>query len=410
MSAEDRIERARKLYEQAVYGGDASVLADAERDLDAVEADTALARGRILHARFQTRAGAGSSPVEDPAELPLFERAAELYQALGDLRGEAEASVLDRLPAPVHPARQRDRGPAPGAVPPAGGAGRRQADPGPRRCGTWASRRTLAGRLDEARERLEESSRLRREVGALPGVASNMVGLAYIAAAQDRRADALATLDEANAIAQAHGAHAIVRHIEQARTRSSAMLHGRDAERARLAALVTTSARRDRPASWSMLGEPGCRQVRAAGRPGRRRSIGPGSRRSRAEYGGGRVGSRRCRIAALHRLLRPVLDRDRLPAPQARALRVAFGHEDGGGVRSSRSWSASRPCRSDRGGRTDRPVLCVVDDAHWLDSASADALLFAARRLQADRVAMVFAARAGDDVPALQPDRAGRCA
>src|SRR3979490_3158930 len=75
-----------------------------------------------------------------------------------------------------------------------------------------------AGRLDEARERLEESSRLRREVGALPGVASNMIGLAYIAAAQDRRADAFATLDEAHAIARAHGAHAIVRHIEQART------------------------------------------------------------------------------------------------------------------------------------------------------------------------------------------------
>src|SRR5258706_13577021 len=71
-----------------------------------------------------------------------------------------------------------------------------------------------AGRLDEARERLEESSRLRREVGALPGVASNMVGLAYIAAAQDRRADALATLDEAHTIARAHGAHAILRHIE----------------------------------------------------------------------------------------------------------------------------------------------------------------------------------------------------
>ncbi len=45
------------------------------------------------------------------------------------------------------------------------------------------------------------------------------IGLAYIAAAQDRRADALATLDEAHAIAHAHEAHAIVRHIEQARAR-----------------------------------------------------------------------------------------------------------------------------------------------------------------------------------------------
>ncbi len=44
----------------------------------------------------------------------------------------------------------------------------------------------------------------------------------------------------------------------------------------------------------------------------------------------------------------------------------------------------------------DRPLLCVVDDAHWLDSASADALLFAARQLAADPVAMIFAARTGD--------------
>ncbi|GAA4567196.1 hypothetical protein [Planotetraspora kaengkrachanensis] len=92
MSADDRIERARTLYEQAVFGGDSSVLTNAERGLDAVEADVALARGRILHARFlNERVGVGSSPVEDPAELPLFERAIELYRALGDARGEAEA-------------------------------------------------------------------------------------------------------------------------------------------------------------------------------------------------------------------------------------------------------------------------------------------------------------------------------
>jgi DNA-binding CsgD family transcriptional regulator len=43
----------------------------------------------------------------------------------------------------------------------------------------------------------------------------------------------------------------------------------------------------------------------------------------------------------------------------------------------------------------ENPVLCVVDDAHWLDQASSDALLFCARRIGADRVAMVFAARSG---------------
>ena len=41
-------------------------------------------------------------------------------------------------------------------------------------------------------------------------------------------------------------------------------------------------------------------------------------------------------------------------------------------------------------------MLCVVDDAQWLDQATADAVLVAARRLGADRVAVVFAARDGE--------------
>lgn len=217
MSAEDRIEHAKTLYERAVYGGDASVLIDAERDLDAVEADAALARGRILHARFLSeRANAGSSPVEDPAELPLFERATELSRALGDACGEAEALFWIGC---LHQVVRRDNETA---VPDLERSCRLAAQVGDQPTQSEALRHLgiaahMAGRLDEARERLEESSRLRREVGALSGVAANLVGLAYIAAAQDRRADALATLDEAHAIAQAHDAHAIVRQIEQAR-------------------------------------------------------------------------------------------------------------------------------------------------------------------------------------------------
>ena len=85
MSAEERLEQARLLYERAVFGGDGSALAAADRNLDAVEADLALARGRVIHARFLQQ------PDEDPHELALFERAAHLYQALGDVRGEAES-------------------------------------------------------------------------------------------------------------------------------------------------------------------------------------------------------------------------------------------------------------------------------------------------------------------------------
>jgi hypothetical protein len=86
MNVDERIERAGELYKRAAFGGDTGGgLATAERELNAVEADLALARGRILHARFlDTRIG-------DPAELPLFERAVQLYQALGDVRGEAES-------------------------------------------------------------------------------------------------------------------------------------------------------------------------------------------------------------------------------------------------------------------------------------------------------------------------------
>ena len=74
-----------------------------------------------------------------------------------------------------------------------------------------------AGRLEAARLHLEESTRLRREMGAWPGVASNLVGLTYIAAGQDRRDDALKLIEEASAIAEASGAHGLMRQIEEAR-------------------------------------------------------------------------------------------------------------------------------------------------------------------------------------------------
>ncbi|MEU8230564.1 tetratricopeptide repeat protein [Actinoplanes sp. NPDC048967] len=200
-----------------MYNGDVGALAEADRDLDAVEADTALARGRILHARFLSgRAGDGPAPVEDPAELPLFTRAAELYRALGDVRGEAETLFWIGC---LHQVIRRDND---SAVPYLERSCRLAAQTGDKPTRAEALRHLgiaahTAGRLDEARERLEESSGLRREIGALPGVAANMVGLAHIAAAQSRRADADAILDEADAIAQSQGASAIVRQIERAR-------------------------------------------------------------------------------------------------------------------------------------------------------------------------------------------------
>jgi DNA-binding CsgD family transcriptional regulator/tetratricopeptide (TPR) repeat protein len=114
-------------------------------------------------------------------------------------------------------------------------------------------------------------------------------------------------------------------------------------------------------------------------------------------------------FAALHRLLRPVLGlAKRLPEPQSRALGVAFGQEVGK-VEPFLVGIATLSLLTEAA--EEDPVVCVVDDAHWLDSASADALLFATRRLEADPVAMVYAARDTDDrtfapegVPALHLD------
>jgi DNA-binding CsgD family transcriptional regulator/tetratricopeptide (TPR) repeat protein len=173
------------------------------------------------------------------------------------------------------------------------------------------------------------------------------------------------------------------------------VLHGRDAERARLAALVA-SARAGRAAVLVVLGDPGVGKsallddlVASAEADQERPAV-------RVLTTTGVASEAPLPFAALHRLLRPALAWDRLPRPQARALRVAFGHEDGGGAQVEPFLVGVATLSVLTEAADDRPVLCVVDDAHWLDVASANALLFAARQLQADRVAMVFAGRNGD--------------
>lgn len=214
---DDRIEQARTLYERAVFAGDADGLDDAERTLDTVEADASLARGRVLHARFLLdRERSASPPAEDPAELPLFRHALELYRASGDVRGEAEA--LFWIGCLHQVIRRDDRS----AVPDLERSRELAARVGDRATEAEALRHLgiaahNAGRLDEAREWLTESTRLRRECGAMPAVAANMVGLAYVTAAQDRPAEALTTLDEAHTIAEAHGARTVVRQVDHAR-------------------------------------------------------------------------------------------------------------------------------------------------------------------------------------------------
>ncbi|MGZ5367900.1 MAG: AAA family ATPase, partial [Aeromicrobium sp.] len=97
-------------------------------------------------------------------------------------------------------------------------------------------------------------------------------------------------------------------------------------------------------------------------------------------------------FAAVHRLLMPFLPAlDRLPEPQRRALSVAIGLVSGPPADPFLVGLAALTLLSDAA--EDRPVLCVIDDAQWLDGESNDLLGFVARRLLADRVGLLFAVR-----------------
>src|SRR3984885_10083165 len=106
-------------------------------------------------------------------------------------------------------------------------------------------------------------------------------------------------------------------------------------------------------------------------------------------------------FAGLHQLLAPVLDRaDALPVPQRDALKTAFGVSTGPVPDHFLVGLAVLGLLSEGAG--ERPLVCVVDDEQWLDRASALALGFAARRLAADPVRLVFAARVpGQELAAL---------
>ena len=108
-------------------------------------------------------------------------------------------------------------------------------------------------------------------------------------------------------------------------------------------------------------------------------------------------------FAGLHQLCAPLLDRlEVLPGPQREALRTAFGMSEGPapdrflvglGVLGLLAEVAA-----------ERPVVCLVDDAQWLDRASTQVLAFVARRLGAESVGLVFSARVADDELAGLPE------
>ncbi|MET9226216.1 AAA family ATPase [Lentzea sp. NPDC003310] len=100
--------------------------------------------------------------------------------------------------------------------------------------------------------------------------------------------------------------------------------------------------------------------------------------------------------AALHQLCLPFLDRlDRLPAPQREALGTAFGMASG--PRPTRFMVGLAVLTLLAEVADEQPLVCLVDDAQWLDSMSSAVLGFVARRLLAERIALVFVLRETND-------------
>jgi DNA-binding CsgD family transcriptional regulator len=165
------------------------------------------------------------------------------------------------------------------------------------------------------------------------------------------------------------------------------MLHGRSEERARIVGLVE-AAHAGRGGALLVRGEPG------SGKSVLLDDVAGSVDDVTVLRTQGIESEAPLPFAALQRLLRPVMTHaGQLPTPQSQALRIAFGEETGQvdrflvflGTLSLLAEAAEQA-----------PVLAVVDDAHWLDDASAAGLLFVARRLQVERVALLFAARDGD--------------
>ena len=146
----------------------------------------------------------------------MFDHAAELCQSLGDVRGEAEAlfwagcfyQIVRRDNGAAVPLLDRSLEFATEAA---------TSSPCPKRFATWALRRMRPGSCSCRPAAAGGLHQAAPEIGLLPGVAANLIGLAYIAAAQGRRDDALALLDEAGAIAETSGAHRIARSVSEAR-------------------------------------------------------------------------------------------------------------------------------------------------------------------------------------------------
>ena len=165
-------------------------------------------------------------------------------------------------------------------------------------------------------------------------------------------------------------------------------LLGRDRERAVLERLLAT-ARDGHGAVLVVHGDPG------VGKTALLDAAAEAGDEFRVFRTAGIEGEMALDFSALQQLCAPLLElAERLPDPQRAALGVAFGLYDGLapspflvglGVLGLLSEAAE-----------EQPLLCLVDDAQWLDPASGQVLAFVARRLLAERIALVFATRQVD--------------
>ncbi len=163
------------------------------------------------------------------------------------------------------------------------------------------------------------------------------------------------------------------------------MLHGRGRECARIDELLA-GARAGRSGALVLRGEAGI------GKSTLLRYAAERADGLRVLRGTGTESESEFPFAAVHQLLQPVRRHiDAVPGRQRSALRAAFGLEDAGGDDRFLISLAILSLLAEVA--EEQPVLCLVDDAQWLDGPSADALTFAARRLEAEGIVLLFAAR-----------------
>jgi hypothetical protein len=205
-----RLDRSKSLYERAVFGGDAAAIDEGLALLDAVTADLALSRARLLHARFLV------DRQPDPRELELAEEAAALFERVGDTRGHGEALFWTGI---YHQVCLGDHATAAPLLARALALATAAGDDLTR---SYVVRHLAfvemnAGRLDAARPLLEESVELRRKVGHQAGIAAGLLALAHLAHEQGRTADVPDLLDEASATAEAADAAGVRNWITESR-------------------------------------------------------------------------------------------------------------------------------------------------------------------------------------------------